>query len=149
MSKLKNEYDNDEAWLRAAADAMRPDFEAMNKPLPAVMRFDFGFTGHYFYAPTGSYLTRFREYDPQIGRWLSRDPLFKAEQREGPNLYAYVHNSPINHVDIYGMKKSPEECACAKAPTMELPYIHPYIKEARAVICYDGKPIRCRGHTRR
>ncbi len=107
---------------------------------------DFGFTGHYFYAPTGSYLTRFREYDPQIGRWLSRDPLFKAEQREGPNLYAYVHNSPINHVDVYGMKKSPEECACEKLPTLDLLYTYSSITEVKGVVCSDGKPIRCRGH---
>jgi hypothetical protein len=30
MSKLKNEYDTAEAWLRAAFDALRPDFEAIS-----------------------------------------------------------------------------------------------------------------------
>ncbi|PYJ60145.1 MAG: peptidase C39, bacteriocin processing [Verrucomicrobia bacterium] len=66
---------------------------------------DFGFTGHYFHAPTGSYLTRFREYNPQIGRWLSRDPITHAEhQTMGGNLYQYVYNSPINRVDVYGLE---------------------------------------------
>jgi hypothetical protein len=46
MSKLKNEFDTAEAWLRAAVDALRPDFEAIGKTLPATIRGDFGFTSH-------------------------------------------------------------------------------------------------------
>ena len=46
MSKLKNEFDTAEAWLRAAFDALRPDFEAIGKTLPATMRGNFGFTSH-------------------------------------------------------------------------------------------------------
>jgi len=46
MSKLRNEFDTAEAWLRAAVDALRPDFEAIGKTLPATMRCDFGFTSH-------------------------------------------------------------------------------------------------------
>lgn len=41
-----------------------------------------------------------RYYNPQEGRWMSPDPLGFAE---GPNLYAYVHNSPMNHFDLYGL----------------------------------------------
>ena len=41
-----------------------------------------------------------RYYDPQIGRWLTQDPLgLKA----GPNLYAYVRNRPLTHFDLYGL----------------------------------------------
>jgi hypothetical protein len=46
MSKLKNEFDTDQAWLRAAVDGLRPDFEAIGKTLPAAMRCNFGFTSH-------------------------------------------------------------------------------------------------------
>ena len=46
MSKLKNEFDTAEAWLRAAFDALRPDFEAIGKTLPAAIRPNFGFTSH-------------------------------------------------------------------------------------------------------
>jgi hypothetical protein len=46
MSKLKNEFDTDQAWLRAAFDALRPDFEAIGKTLPATVRPYFGFTAH-------------------------------------------------------------------------------------------------------
>ena len=46
MSKLRNEFDTDQAWLRAAVDGLRPDFEAIGKTLPAAMRCNFGFTSH-------------------------------------------------------------------------------------------------------
>jgi hypothetical protein len=43
-------------------------------------------------------------YDPTIGRWLSRDPDNNAEfLPEGPNLYAYVGNSPTNRIDPLGL----------------------------------------------
>ena len=42
-------------------------------------------------------------YDPTIGRWLSRDPLKNAEFKEGPNLYTYVSNNPVNLWDELGL----------------------------------------------
>ncbi|MCP5508043.1 MAG: RHS repeat protein [Chlamydiales bacterium] len=41
-----------------------------------------------------------RYYDPQLGRWISKDPLGNPD---GPNRYAYVHNNPLIHVDLYGL----------------------------------------------
>ena len=42
-----------------------------------------------------------RYYDPEIGRWLTPDPLgFAAGQI---NLYVYVNNNPVNLVDPYGL----------------------------------------------
>lgn len=40
-----------------------------------------------------------RFYDPALGRWLTPDP---AGYTEGPNLYAYVLNSPLNRLDLFG-----------------------------------------------
>lgn len=38
-------------------------------------------------------------YDPSSGRWLSRDPI---EEVGGLNLYGFVGNDPVNHVDVLG-----------------------------------------------
>ncbi len=72
---------------------------------------DFGFTGMFLSAESGQYLATFRVYDPELGRWLSRDPLRDAEKKEGPNLYAYVGNNPVNMVDPLGLNR--ENC-CKK-----------------------------------
>ncbi len=63
--------------------------------------YEVGFTGHYYHAATGLYLTRFRAYDADTARWLSRDPIGPLGP-DGPNLYNYVRNSPTNYVDPDG-----------------------------------------------
>jgi len=45
---------------------------------------------------------RARYYSPNIGRFLSRDPLENAELTQGPNLYWYVQGNPANKVDHSG-----------------------------------------------
>ena len=45
---------------------------------------------------------RARYYDAEIGRFISQDPLGRSE---GPNMYVYVNNNPINFVDPSGMWK--------------------------------------------
>ena len=61
---------------------------------------DFGFTGHYFDRPTRLGLTKYRGYDPGLGRWLSRDPI---GLRGGSNLYGYVLGDPLRFRDRYGL----------------------------------------------
>lgn len=41
-----------------------------------------------------------RYYAPEIGRWATPDPIGREG---GPNLYAYVLNSPLTHFDLYGL----------------------------------------------
>ncbi|MBI3867780.1 MAG: RHS repeat-associated core domain-containing protein [Verrucomicrobia bacterium] len=45
----------------------------------------------------------YRFYDPNLQRWLTRDPI---EERGGINLYGFVNNSPINRVDPLGLEFS-------------------------------------------
>jgi RHS repeat-associated protein len=64
---------------------------------------DFGFAGMFWASEVALSFTQFRVYDPELGRWLSRDPLREAEMNEGPNLFAYVGNNPVNLVDSLGL----------------------------------------------
>jgi RHS repeat-associated protein len=64
---------------------------------------DFGFTGLFWSSEASLFFARFRAYDPQLARWLSRDPLPKAEETQGPNLYTYVGSNPVNHRDPLGL----------------------------------------------
>ena len=41
-----------------------------------------------------------RFYDPSLGRWLTPDP---TGFTDGSNLYAYVRNSPLNRLDLFGL----------------------------------------------
>ncbi|MGR9115608.1 MAG: RHS repeat domain-containing protein, partial [Gammaproteobacteria bacterium] len=50
-------------------------------------------------------LVRFgaRDYEPQVGRWITKDPIkFYGSYR---NLFNYVSNSPITYIDSNGLKK--------------------------------------------
>lgn len=61
----------------------------------------FGFAGGLYDHQTG--LVRFgaRDYDPETGRWLSKDPiLFDGGDT---NLYGYVLNDPVNLIDPEGL----------------------------------------------
>jgi len=59
-----------------------------------------GFTGHDTQVETGLVFTLYRAYDPEFGRWLSRDPIGEAG---GINLYGYVSNNPAFSFDPYGL----------------------------------------------
>ena len=80
------EYD---AWGRVIVDE-HDGFD----PLP------FGFAGGIFDRDTG--LVRFgaRDYDPSVGRWVSKDPILFGGGDS--NLYGYVGGDGVNGIDITG-----------------------------------------------
>jgi RHS repeat-associated protein len=63
---------------------------------------DFGFTGHYTNERTGLVLAPYRAYSPELGRWISRDPI---EEDGGINLYGYVEGNPMEFFDPKGLSK--------------------------------------------
>ena len=62
---------------------------------------DFQYAGMYKHERSALNLTWFRAYKPDLGRWISRDPLGEAE---GPNLFAYVDNDPLSWLDPLGLE---------------------------------------------
>lgn len=61
---------------------------------------DFAFKGQFLDRDTGYYNYGYRYYSPELGRWLSRDPIGETG---GNNLYAATKNNPINSVDYLGL----------------------------------------------
>ena len=59
----------------------------------------FRFSSEYHDDETGLVYYNYRYYSPELGRWISRDPI---EEEGGVNLYAMVGNNPVNKFDRFG-----------------------------------------------
>jgi RHS repeat-associated protein len=78
------------------------DYDAYGKPTQTSGRLstDFRYAGMFYLQEAGLYLTQYRVYDPNNGRWLSRDPI---GENGGVNLYTYVGGNPLSWVDPLGL----------------------------------------------
>ena len=79
-----------EAWGRIRNETVSDGLKA-NIP--------FRFQGQYYDEESGLHYNRFRYYDPEIGRFVSQDPIGFAGS---DNFYEYALN-PIRWVDPYGL----------------------------------------------
>ncbi len=95
----------DEAAQVVAEKSYYPFGESRHAPNPAVSPYDY--TGKELDA-SGLYYYEARYYDPEIGRFISVDPLYVDKPQEGIknpqllNLYAYTLNNPLKYVDPDG-----------------------------------------------
>ncbi len=64
---------------------------------------------------TGMYYYGYRYYEPETGRWPSRDPI---EEQGGTGIYTFVSNSVTGKVDILGR----EEMSAGEEAPEERPY---------------------------
>ncbi|NWD83034.1 RHS domain-containing protein [Pseudomonas reactans] len=62
------------------------------------------FQGQYFDVETGLHYNRYRYYDPQVGRFIGKDPIGFAG---GFNVYAYATN-PVGWIDPFGLARIPK-----------------------------------------
>jgi RHS repeat-associated protein len=75
----------------------------------------FGFAGGLHDRDTGLVHFGAREYDPDTGRWTTKDPI-RFAGGDG-NLYAYAGNDPVNNVDLAGlMCTNTVDCTCMRHP---------------------------------
>ena len=91
------EYKYD-AWGNHEAEVASEDFVALANLNP------FRYRGYYFDEETGLYVLQTRYYDPETGRFISRDSIEYADPETicGLNLYAYCGNNPVMNVDPTG-----------------------------------------------
>jgi RHS repeat-associated protein len=90
--------------LRAILD---PDFDPR---AASHFEWDFAFKGQFLDLESGYYNYGYRYYSPQLGRWLSRDPI---GERGGVNVYAMVLNNPTNLHDKFGLAEDDlDRCTC-------------------------------------
>lgn len=70
-----------------------------------------GFSSKYTDSETGLVYYGYRYYNPELGRWLSRDPI---GERGGVNLYGMVGNNAVNKWDYLGLYTNAESAWCRK-----------------------------------
>jgi RHS repeat-associated protein len=71
------------------------------------------FSSKEWHANAGLYYYGFRYYEPNLQRWLNRDPI---EEEGGINLYGFVANNPVSFVDLLGLKFGNPVPPCAPYP---------------------------------
>lgn len=82
------------AWGKQKTDELRALQARIEQPLR--------YPGQYEDTSTGLHYNTFRYYDPDIGRFISQDPIGLGG---GENLYAYAPN-PSRWLDPYGLNKA-------------------------------------------
>ena len=87
---------------RAAEYIYHPFGTIYSKTGPMVDLNPFRFSSEYHDDETGLVYYNYRYYSPELGRWISRDPI---EEEGGVNLYAMVGNNSVTKTDYLGLKQ--------------------------------------------
>ena len=87
-----------------ARDGRDAVYDALGQPDPTGLTPPQLFAGREYDIETGLYYSRLRYYDPQAGRFITRDPLGAwADPTARGNPFAYCGNSPWDMVDPFGL----------------------------------------------
>jgi RHS repeat-associated protein len=77
----------------------RYEYDAFGKPYKGDLNggMNLGYTGKPYDTATGMYNYGYRDYQPEVARFTTIDPI-----RDGANWFAYVNNDPVNYTDPDG-----------------------------------------------
>ena len=91
-----------------------------NGTAPGAGEAKLGFTGHQFDPETGLVYARARYYDPEIGRFVSRDS-FEGTLGDAPSLhrFAYAWGNPLRYWDRTGFCTEGDDAGCDLSPADE------------------------------
>ena len=95
MVVVKYKYDG---WGNHEAEVAAEGYVALAEINP------FRYRGYYYDTETGLYYLQTRYYDPEVGRFISRDSIEYADPEtiNGLNLYAYCGDNPVMRTDSVG-----------------------------------------------
>src|SRR5207237_770238 len=71
------------------------------------------FSSKEIHVKSGMYYYGYRFYDPNLQRWINRDPIMEWG---GMNLYRFVRNSPTDMADLFGLGAGPTTCPPREEP---------------------------------
>ena len=95
------------------------------------------YAGETFDSSTGLYYDRTRYYDPQLGRFISQDPMGAAGS--GDNLYAYCGDNPTDATDPSGMTWTVKRSGGATATAS---VFYNSVDSLAALIGFDARDYR-------
>ncbi len=101
-TKVTRSSDNALEWACRPAKDPRSARRCQNSGDPGgigIFAYNLRFLGQLYMGETGLNYNYFRDYDPQVGRYVESDPIGLAG---GLNTYAYVNSNPLEHVDSSG-----------------------------------------------
>ena len=104
----------------------------------------FRFSSKYWHGESGIYYYGFRYYSPEVGRWVSRDPMGEIKL----NLYEALLNDPnryidVNGLDIFGGGQNDVPPTAVSPPTYMGP--HPFTGDIPTTLS-EGKDPPCSGN---
>jgi len=90
---------------RRRISSIDPFGNTLSKSGPLADANTYRFSSQEYHQSSGLSLYLYRANDPNLQRWLNRDPI---GERGGLNLYAYVANNPISRIDFLGLTSCDE-----------------------------------------
>jgi RHS repeat-associated protein len=126
--------DNKVVWSWESTEAFGNNAPNENPSALGVFTYNLRMPGQQFDRETGTFYNYFRDYDPQLGRYVQSDPI---GLKGGANTFAYVEGMPLSLADKRGL--SPDCCSSAAA-------VAAMGANNGVVMCCGGKLVACTGN---